>query len=174
MYRSNNYKWYVLYTQTRCEKRILRRLNQQGIDGFLPLHKVVRQWSDRKKKIEVPLFPNYVFVHIPLKDLIVPLKVPGVIGFVRNGDRHPEVVREKQIEILKHLSSARPIGPIAEFNFNQGDKALVVDGPFKGLNGYLVRQSSANKLIIEVDVINQCLAIELLSTDVIKLTAQVA
>ncbi len=159
-----------MHTKARLERRILSRLNQEGIDGFLPLHKVVRQWSDRKKKIEVPIFPNYIFVNIPLKNLFVPLKVPGVIGFVRNGERHPEVVKEKQIEILKHLSSARPIGPILEFDFNQGDKAFVVDGPFKGLNGYLVRKSSANKLIIEIDVINQCLAIELLSTDVIKLT----
>ncbi len=60
LYCSDNEHWYVLFTMSKLEKKINYSFQQQGIESFLPLHKIIRQWSDRKKKLDVPLFPNYI------------------------------------------------------------------------------------------------------------------
>ena len=60
--------WYAIYTRSRFEKKIAADLTSKGLESFLPLHEVIRFWSDRKKKVEMPLFPSYVFVHANTKE----------------------------------------------------------------------------------------------------------
>jgi transcriptional antiterminator RfaH len=75
-------KWYAVYTRSRFEKQVLKGLQDQGIEAYLPLIKTVRQWSDRKKTVEVPLFSSYVFVHIDRRFYDQVLQTMGVVKYI--------------------------------------------------------------------------------------------
>jgi transcription antitermination factor NusG len=100
----NGRKWYVLYTRPRWEKKVNLLLADKGFEGYCPLNKVRRKWSDRYKTVEEPLFKSYVFVHAEQSQLTALRAVPGVLNFVYwNGK--PAIVREKEIiDIKKFLN----------------------------------------------------------------------
>jgi transcription antitermination factor NusG len=100
----NGRKWYVLYTRPRWEKKVNVLLADKGFEGYCPLNKVRRKWSDRYKTVEEPLFKSYVFVHVEQSQLTALRAVPGVLNFVYwNGK--PAIVREKEIiDIKKFLN----------------------------------------------------------------------
>ena len=75
-------KWYAVYTRPRFEKQVVKALLDQGIEGYLPLIKTMRQWSDRKKMVEVPLFSSYVFVHINRSAYDQVLQTQGVVKYI--------------------------------------------------------------------------------------------
>ncbi len=56
--------WYVLYTKSRNEKKLTQLLSEKGFDVYCPLQETVKQWSDRKKKVQEPIFKSYIFVHL--------------------------------------------------------------------------------------------------------------
>jgi|694.fasta_scaffold83434_3 transcription antitermination factor NusG len=91
-----------------CEGKVQNSLNKIGIVTFLPLHSVVRQWSDRPKKLEVPLFPNYLFVRISLMDRFRVLCQPGMLRFVGT-EKKPDPIREKEIELIRNSSTRNPV-----------------------------------------------------------------
>jgi len=97
-------KWYVLYTKPRWEKKVNLLLAEKAFEGYCPLNKVRRKWSDRYKTVEEPLFKSYVFVHAENSQLTALRAVPGVLNFVYwNGK--PAVVKEKEIiDIKKFLN----------------------------------------------------------------------
>lgn len=93
--------WYVLYTNSRCEKTVAEKLGLSGIDVYCPVLKLKKKWSDRWKWVEEPLFRSYCFVHIEDKDRERVFYVPGVVRYLYHCGR-PAVVRGKEIEILKN------------------------------------------------------------------------
>src|SRR5579885_650192 len=97
--------WYAAYTCSRHEKRVAQQLEERGISHFLPLYRSVRRWKDRRKELELVLFPGYVFVHIDLKDRLRILQLPSVVRFVSfNGQ--PAALQDNEIELLsKGLAS---------------------------------------------------------------------
>lgn len=130
--------WYVVYTYPNSEKKIYNELNKRAITAFLPTKKVVRQWSDRKKKLEIPLFPNYIFVKLPPKQMWVVLMIDGVVRFI-SFDGAPVVVRDTEIDVVKKLISAS--SEVNNENFCiQGEKVQVKEGPLSGLVGRVVTQ----------------------------------
>lgn len=92
--------WFVIYTKSRSEKKVHSRLQEAGVESYCPLNKVLRQWSDRKKLVEEPLFRSYVFVHIAKNEQRKVLDIPGVVCFVHWLGK-PAIVREKEIEIIR-------------------------------------------------------------------------
>jgi transcription antitermination factor NusG len=82
----NGRAWYVARTMSRHEKKVADLLQVRAIDNCLPLYAAIRQWSDRTKRVMVPLFPGYVFVNIAYEDRLRVLEVPGLVGFVKFGD----------------------------------------------------------------------------------------
>ena len=78
----DNKKWLVLYTKPRNEKKVAERLTKNGFEVYCPLIKTLRQWSDRKKKVEIPMFSSYVFIHIDEKNRQLPLYDQGVMNYV--------------------------------------------------------------------------------------------
>src|SRR5438309_6986527 len=74
--------WYALYTCPRHEKRVAEQIEQRQVTCFLPLYRSVRRWKDRRKELELALFPGYVFVHISLRDRLQVLQLPGLAHFV--------------------------------------------------------------------------------------------
>lgn len=86
--------WYVIYTQSRYEKKIAQKLNEQNFKVDLPFNTEVSQWSDRKKKIEKPLFSSYVFVYLDsLKDYSKAMSIDGVVLFIKFGGRFSQGFR---------------------------------------------------------------------------------
>lgn len=152
--------WYAIYTKPRSEKKVYQRLVEQGIEAFLPLQKRLKQWSDRKKWVEEPLFHSYLFVHIASGDYYNVLNTIGVVRYITfNGKAAPiptrqiEQVREilnQDIEIETVTKAIRP-----------GDRVEVKFGLLKGIIGELVEISGHKKLIIRIDHISHQLQVTL-------------
>src|SRR4051812_27565254 len=95
-------KWYAVYTKSRWEKKVAELLTKRQIENYCPLNLVVRQWSDRKKKLYEPLFTSYVFVHV-LQEQIAELKqVQGVINLVLWLNK-PAVIKDREIQAIKEF-----------------------------------------------------------------------
>ncbi len=100
MYASVQRKWRVFYTQARAEKKCEERLVQRRVEVYLPTHKVVRQWKDRKKKVVEPLFRNYIFARVDEQERLGVLKTPGIVRCISFGGT-PAEVDQGEIEQLK-------------------------------------------------------------------------
>ncbi len=149
--------WYAVYTNSCHEKRVEQQMYQRGIECFLPLYKSVRRWKDRRKELELPLFPGYVFVYLKLKERIAILQLPGVIDFVSCGAR-PAALHEYEIEALRkglHYACAQPHSGLLV-----GRRVRVHSGPLAGLEGILIRKKDKLRVVISIDLINRSIAVE--------------
>lgn len=141
------------------EKKVYAELKYLLTDVFLPLRKVERQWHDRKKMLDMALFPNYVFVKLLPEEMWRVLNVKGVVQFVAFAGE-PAVVREAEIEMINRLLESRM--DIAHENWCRiGEKVKVVCGPFEGLEGIVKEQKGAMRLYVELPAIRQVLSVEM-------------
>lgn len=97
-------KWFALYVNVRHEKKVMQKLLEKGIEAYVPIIKQMRQWTDRKKLVEVPLFTGYVFVKIFSSEMEKPRWVAGVINYLKFENK-PAVIRNEEIEGLKYFVS---------------------------------------------------------------------
>ena len=153
-------KWYVVYTKSRTEKKVYQNLLDNNLEAFLPLHKTLRQWSDRKKTVEVPLFTSYVFVKINETEGLKVLKTIGVVGFIKFCGKKA-VVTEKEIFYLQLLVKGQVPFDMATESFNPGDYVEVNSGPLKELRGFLVHYHGKHKVLIRIDSIDQNLLVDI-------------
>src|SRR4030042_6761553 len=105
MNKSKPSSWFAAYTRSRAEKAVARELEKQHINYYLPLYKTIRQWSDRKKKVEEPLIRSYIFVHITDKEYRKVLETSGVVNIVHFSGK-PVSIPDWQIDNLKILMGA--------------------------------------------------------------------
>ncbi len=145
--------WYALYTRPRHEKKVYEALTEKGIETFLPLIKTLRQWKDRRKWVEVPLFNSYVFVNIEYKDRFSALRTNGVVRLVSFGGV-PAKIPDWQIQqlqrIIEHPETLQP-----EQYLKEGDYVEVTEGPFRGIRGYLREIRGETRVAILIDGIYQ-------------------
>ncbi|HQQ96771.1 MAG TPA: UpxY family transcription antiterminator [Cyclobacteriaceae bacterium] len=141
-------KWFVFYTKSRQEKKVKEILDRRGFDVFLPLQKVIRQWSDRKKKVEVPLFNSYLFVAVPEHKIEEVLQVPGVAWLIRHNGRPAELHPAEYATILRFLETGLLLetGPAEEFEL--GERVVVLDGPLKGQEGFLYGRNKGKFTVV--------------------------
>ncbi len=97
-----NKQWYVLYVNVRHEKKVYEKLQEKKIESYLPMVSRVKQWSDRKKRVEEPLFTGYVFVKLPEHELDQPLYVNGVLNYLSFG-KQKAIVKQSEIDNLRYL-----------------------------------------------------------------------
>jgi len=141
-------KWYVVYTTPRGEKKASQRLEEKGIETYLPLRKTIRQWSDRKKKIAVPLFTSYLFVHVNLVHEKYPvLETYGVVSFVRYLGKEA-VVRDSEIEAIEYM--LQNFTEIQTQSLQPGQRVNIQGGSLKGQTG-VVRDLKNNTLTLELE-----------------------
>ena len=153
-------KWYALYTRSRWENKIHEALLEKVIESYLPLQKILKQWSDRKKWVEEPLLRSYVFVRIYQKDYMEPLKTTGVVTYVKTaGEMSP--VQDKEIEILKIISGSGEQVEVTTEDFKKGDPVEVISGKMKGLYGTLVQHRGKHQVMIRIEAIDQNLMINI-------------
>lgn len=161
--QSSQPNWYALYTCARHEKRVVQQIERRRLSCFLPLYRSVRRWKDRRKELELALFPGYVFVHMSLSNKLKVLEVPGVVRLVSfNGQ--PAPLPAEEIEALRNrLSGSAKVEPHPYLR--AGRKVRVRSGPFQGLEGVILRRKDRCRLIFSIDLIRRSLAIELDEAD---------
>lgn len=154
-------RWYALHTRARHEKAIERRLRDQGMEAFVPTTFEVHRWSDRKKKVEVPLFSCYVFLRCALtaQDRTRVQGVESVHGFVgMRGASLP--IPDDQIEsIQKVLTQAAPwrLYPFLKV----GQRVRIRGGAMDGVEGMFLSENGDHSLIISVDAIQRSMAVRI-------------
>ena len=157
-------QWYAAYTNARHEKYVTKQLEDRHIDSFLPTYHSVRRWKDRRKELDLPLFPGYVFVHVGGKDRLRVLQVPGVVRFVSFNGR-PAALDHAEIESLKRAVVS---GIDAEPHpyLKVGRQVRIKHGPLAGMTGILIRKKDKFRLVISVDLIMRSIAAEVQTADI--------
>ena len=138
-----NKKWYVLYIKARNEKKTALMLEKFGIEVYCPTIKEVRQWSDRKKTVEVPLFNSYIFVHLAPNERELVYEAPGVVRYLFWLNR-PAIVKAKEIDTLKQWLSGAVLAAKVQ-TLKAGDRLSISLGPFKGKEG-VIQRVNANRV----------------------------
>jgi len=142
--------WYVLYTKPRQEKKVADSLNSIGIEVYCPLVTQMKQWSDRKKKVQVPLITSYVFVNIEEYQREAVFKVSGIVRYLFWLGK-PAVVRAIEIEALQKSLE----GIVASFEVSAIQKDTVYkipDGPFQGFEGVVKNVNATTIQLMLVDL----------------------
>lgn len=157
--RWNQASWYALYTRSRHEKTVNQELVRKGVETFLPLRRVTRHWSDRKKIIEEPLFRGYLFVYIPIRERLAILKTSGVVGFVGRTQLNPTEVPGQEISSVRRLVEQEiQVDPFPYLR--EGKRVYIRSGPFKGIEGFIIRKDKHCRLVISLNLLMQSLSIQ--------------
>ncbi len=153
-------KWYAVYTKPRWEKKIDTRLIKKGIESWCPLQKVERQWSDRKKIVEDPLFKSYVFVRIDVTERSNVLMTDGVLNFVYYLGK-PAVIRDAEVNNIKMYLSEKDarVSIISDEGFVQGEKIRINFGVFMDREGTVLR-GSKKKVYVQLQSLGQVMIVE--------------
>lgn len=155
--------WYAAFTTPKHEKSVLRYLDVQDIETFLPTFETTRVWKNRQRvKLAVPLFPCYVFIHADSPDFGRVLRCPGLIRLIGN-QRGPLAVPNSAIEMLRIGVAEKRIQPYRELAV--GKKVRVKNGAMRGVEGVLIRKANGWRFVLSIDSINQCAAIEIEAED---------
>ena len=141
--------WHVLYTKPRNEKKVTERLSEEGFEVYCPLVKTVRQWSDRKKKVQVPMFPSYLFCNVDEQERHLLLQDPGILNFVFWLGK-PALVREHEIEAIRDIVKHGEEININTDRFEIGQLIEISEGPFKGMSGRIDKLDK-RKIIVLVE-----------------------
>lgn len=169
MYLNNpKYAWYAVYSKPNREKKVLANLQEEGIECYLPLMKTLKQWSDRKKWIEEPLFKSYIFVKVSNIEFFSVLKLPGVVCYVRFGGK-PQTIPNDQIENIKtFIRQEEKEVVVTREKVKKGVKAEVLYGPFKGVQGEVIQVCGQSRILIRVESMGCCLSANI-SMDEVKI-----
>ena len=154
-----NARWYALYLHSRYEKRAHQHLLDDGVESFLPLIEEVHRWSDRKKKVQEPLFRGYLFVRTDLKNRLSILQTDGVVHFVSIGGILSPIPDE-QINWVKILIG-HPDRFTRESYMSEGQMVRVSAGPFFGLQGYVIMVKSSARVVVSLDAIAQSVSVDI-------------
>lgn len=154
--KEENSNWYAIFTKPRSEKKVYQRMLDQQIEAFLPMVKTVRQWSDRKKTIEVPLISSYIFVNMPEKDLYKTLPIQGTVSVLKHLGK-PAKIRNVEIENLRILSGSGENHQLSSnINVSSGDDVEVINGPFMGLIATCLREGKNHRVVVKIDSLGSC------------------
>lgn len=142
--------WFALYTKPRFEKKVETVLLQAGYQVYLPLISTVRQWSDRKKKVQVPIIPSYVFVRMNEKNLFELFEFNGVVGVLKYLKK-PAVVQDYEIENLKIICQHPDVMEVVDgAKFTKGMPIQITRGPMMGLFGDCIEIKGKQRILVSV------------------------
>lgn len=161
-------EWYAVYTYPKAEKKVYEKICQMNVEAFLPLHKVVRQWSDRRKKMEVPLFPNYVFVKTTLNLQFELCRIKELVRFI-TFEKKPLCIPEDVISSIRKISLGDVEVVDQPLDYKLGQLVEVVHGQFVGVCGYLINIKGNSRLVICVEALQSFVSVEISANCVIPL-----
>lgn len=141
--------WYAVYTRSRNEKKVFLELNKSGIEAYLPLRKTLKQWTDRKKWVEEPLFRSYVFVKIKEKEYLNVLQVNGAVRFICFSG-HAAPIPEWQIVSLKLLLDTGSDYIVNTGHLKPGEPVEIVTGALAGFKGEILTIKGDKKIVLRI------------------------
>ena len=165
--------WYAVHTRSRHEGKACLRLTQKSIHTFLPLIEVWSKRKDRRKRIQLPMFPGYLFVELPVVDNAVRLEILKTYGVVKILGKprgaEPIPVPDEKIDAIKRLIESKV--EIQHYTYPKvGEVARITDGPFRGIEGVIIRTDLKKDLfVISIDILQRSVAIEIKGFQIEKL-----
>ena len=147
--------WYVLYTKPKNEKKVFELLSTKGIECYCPTSRMLKQWSDRKKWVEEPLFKSYIFVKSygsPLEKISI-LQTPGVVRFLYWLGKEAEV-KQSEIEVIQKFLGAYT--SVEVISFEAGQRLKIKDGTLKGIDG-IVSYQTDKEVVLKVEKLGMSL-----------------
>ena len=158
--QENEKLWHVIYTKSKWEKKVDSLLMQRGFESWCPVQKKERQWSDRKKIIEEPLFRSYVFVKAAKEDRNQILSVNGVVNFLYF-EKKPAIIRDKEIQTIKKYlgESYQSIQVVDMTNIPPQTRVAIINGLFMGQKGEVIR-SGKKTVFVQLQSINMMMMVE--------------
>jgi transcriptional antiterminator NusG len=152
-------RWFALTVKPQHEKAVRQRLHSYRFETYLPLYRVKRQWSDREKTIELPLFPRYVFCRFSFEQRLTILRLPSVVSIAGFGGV-PTPLDQQALELIRDLSesgiSATPWPVVRE-----GDRVRIRGGPLSGREGILLREKAGYRLVVSIEMLQRAVAVEI-------------
>lgn len=151
-------RWFAVYTCPRHEKSVHHQLTERRIESFLPLYQQTHRWKDRRKLVELALFPGYVFVRMLEEERLRVLQLPGVVRFITHHGR-PAPLEDREIESLR---AGLAKGIVAEPHpfLSVGTRVRVAHGPMAGVEGILQRRKDKVRVVVSLEAITQSIALE--------------
>lgn len=167
-----DYNWYALYTFSRTEKRVKERLEEAGIEVFLPLIRKLRKWKDRKKYVEEPMISSYVFVKVSEREYYKVLETEGIVRYVTFAGKAAPIP-EWQIDVMKKIVASKCPVLLTTEKLEPGCKIRIISGVFTSIEGEMVEFRGKKNLIIRIDQVGQSIlvnlpneAVEVLNTNI--------
>ena len=139
--------WYVVYTKPKWEKKVAEHLQKRGIECYCPVVTQMRQWSDRKKKVEVPLFNSYVFVQLEERDRNTVFDSVGVVRYLFWLGK-PAVVRNEEIEVIKKWLNTSDVIDVAISSYQVGDSIQLESGPFSAQTATIQEMTNTHYVLV--------------------------
>ncbi len=152
--------WYAVYTKPRSEKKLSTRLQEKGIEAYLPLRKTLRQWSDRKKLVEVPLITSYVFVNVGQSHYHEVLNTEGAVKYIWFSGK-PAVIPASQIDLLKKITGSGVEVDCVSADLAVGTSVKVISGPLTGITGELTAIAGKHKMLVRIDHLDKVLMVSI-------------
>ena len=151
-------RWFAVYTITRHEKRLAEHFRLRKIEHFLPLYRMLKRWKDGSRvTLDLPLFPNYIFVRILRRERVRVLEVPGVVSIAGCG-RDPVPLPDSEIDALRRAVGVAQLEPHRYLIV--GEKVRINAGPLAGMEGVLIRKKNSFRVVLTIRMIMQSIAVE--------------
>jgi transcription antitermination factor NusG len=150
--------WYAACTRPRHEKRVAEQLVERAVECFLPQYESVRRWKDRRLRLQLPLFPGYIFVRITLGERLRVLDVPSVVRLVGFNGK-PAPLPDDEMERLRNGLNASLRAEPHSF-LAAGRRVRIVRGPLEGFEGILLRRRSVFRVVLSLELIQRSICIE--------------
>lgn len=147
--------WRVFYTRARAEKKVEAALAAQGVEVFLPVRAVRRKWSDRVKEVREPLFPNYVFARVDEAGRLRVLQTDGVVRSVAFGGALAELSEAEVAQLRLTQADPTRLAVFGLHGLQVGQRVVVTEGPFKGLEGPVLEERSNTFVAVQVPALQQ-------------------
>lgn len=151
--------WYAIQVRCHAEKNVSLMLEARGFQQYLPLYSESSRWSDRVKKLELPLFPGYVFCRLDVPHRRPVVTVPGVVSIVGFGNTFAPIPDEQISAIQSIVHSGLPSGPWPFLQ--EGERVRVSAGALEGVEGILVRIKSDYRVVVSVALLQRSVAVEI-------------
>jgi transcription antitermination factor NusG len=154
--------WFVIYTKPRHEFKVASQLENISINNFLPLVKRLRNWSDRRKYIDMPLFPSYIFVRLDqMQSYFRSLEIDGVLQFVKTGTQIANV-SESVINNLKLIVSNSPDDvEVSSERIYPGKKLFISEGPFTGFCCEMIEHKGKQKMLVRIELLQRSILLDM-------------
>ena len=166
-----NYNWYAIRVKSRSEKKVLADLTELNIEAYLPLQRKLRQWSDRKKWVEMPLITGYVFVYISRKEYEAVLKTYNVVCYVYFEGK-AAIIRDEDINLLKRMLGQVEVElEITVEQLKSGQMVEIIAGPLCGVIGELIDFKGKNKVALRIPPLGYTVLVEAPGKNLIPYTS---